>query len=387
MISIKQKNTAELKTWYFDKIYHSIEEKRKGPEKAPLQNVPDSFYNGMQEADEEFFRKLLIGSRKEVEQSYTWVKEYGEFCDIVAELKWVRKKQKECKPEDIERCRKKYSSKYVEDAIACVRRSYKRKNIIGIPYNKTQAEKIFHELDQILDAVNGYIAQYINYDMMLDSLIRHELIDRMDIKVCPYCNRILIQTIHYKDNEGEKMIPTADLDHILPQSVYKLFSLSLWNFIPSCKPCNELLKRDKTVRLLSPVERGFEDECIFRLDKIPSNQEGNADVASLLGFGTEIFGKWEVQPETKYEQEIRNNIEVFRLNEQYEYCKQDIKDILRKRYMEEDFYSMLQKYMDKSIPRLTKDEMNRLIYGVSLNPDHFADEPLSKMIYDILMKN
>lgn len=59
----------------------------------------------------------------------------------------------------------------------------------------------------------------------------YELTRRLNIDVCPYCNRQYVFTI--KDGDGRPQI-----DHFYPQSDFPYLSCSLYNFIPSCPQCN-----------------------------------------------------------------------------------------------------------------------------------------------------
>lgn len=68
----------------------------------------------------------------------------------------------------------------------------------------------------------------------------NEFIKRLNIRVCPYCNRQYITSVVSKEHKIER----TDLDHFLPKSIYPYFSMSLYNLIPCCKFCNQSLKKD-----------------------------------------------------------------------------------------------------------------------------------------------
>ena len=106
--------------------------------------------------------------------------------------------------------------------------------------------------------INNKINKIFDYDKFTkgDSKIgwgRHELLVMLGIEACPYCNR---NYITYYEEENKKKT-TADLDHYYPKSKYPFLALSLYNFIPSCKICNSLFKRDNNVQSLYPYEEGF----------------------------------------------------------------------------------------------------------------------------------
>lgn len=68
------------------------------------------------------------------------------------------------------------------------------------------------------------------------------LIRKLNIKVCPYCNRNYTISI---DKKSCKTRP--EIDHNLPQSLYPILSLSFYNLIPACPTCNHL-KSNKEIK-------------------------------------------------------------------------------------------------------------------------------------------
>lgn len=92
------------------------------------------------------------------------------------------------------------------------------------------------------------------------------------IKTCCYCNSSYINV--YKNKEGLKI--QCDFDHFIPQSKCPLFTISLYNFVPSCQICNSRIKRSNiyfnnqikhTVALLSrKYEKLFPSSCNYNYD-------------------------------------------------------------------------------------------------------------------------
>lgn len=62
-----------------------------------------------------------------------------------------------------------------------------------------------------------------------------ELLQHLNIKVCPYCNRQYVHTVVTK--KGKKVV-TPHFDHFYPKSLYPFLQVSLYNLIPSCATCN-----------------------------------------------------------------------------------------------------------------------------------------------------
>ena len=112
--------------------------------------------------------------------------------------------------------------------------------------------------------MNYILRDIFNYDKIISNKetgIAYEILSSLGVKVCPYCNRQYIQTAI----NGNKKITRADIDHFYPKTIYPMFALSIFNFIPSCGTCNKL-KSSKSFTLnsnLYPYEEGVEEFRIF----------------------------------------------------------------------------------------------------------------------------
>lgn len=147
-------------------------------------------------------------------------------------------------------------------------------------------------------------------------------IEKMKVRVCPYCNRHYITTIN-----TDKRAYRADIDHFLPKSKYPFFAMSLGNWIPSCMPCNRSLKGKK------------------EFEEYPANPYVE-DYNKIYDFVVDIDDSLKVQK--LYIQEKLNSFtkikDMFALDEQYKYHI----DIAQK------FIDISQKYPNERI----KDMMN-----------------------------
>lgn len=112
--------------------------------------------------------------------------------------------------------------------------------------------------------MNYILRDIFDYDKIISNKntgIAYEILEILNIKVCPYCNREYISTVTKNDTK----IIRPDFDHFYSKTEYPLFSLSLYNLIPVCKICN-LKKASKSFtyeKNLYPYKEGIEDFRVF----------------------------------------------------------------------------------------------------------------------------
>lgn len=252
----------------------------------------------------------------------------------------------------------------------------------------------------------GKVVHFLNYDDMADD-IRHMLMYSLNIKTCPYCNRLYITSLK-KDNKDKT---TADLDHYYPKSLFPLFSMSVFNFIPSCHVCNSLMKGDKYYEILYPYEDSAEKDVSFNI-KLQNGQKRKNIVDIWLGKGKNTFpeikqiselslinlvkGKDDAEKtkDDKYREKlIDNEIELFRLNEIYKnHLDQAVNVLLIMRfYLGGYFYTRNINTICKNIGitsvknglSITKEEIRDILLGFVNDGQGEIDKPLAKLISDI----
>lgn len=84
------------------------------------------------------------------------------------------------------------------------------------------------------------------------------LIQNLNLTVCPYCNRSFIHNFKRED----KVKRSSQIDHFFPKGSgkYPYLALSFYNLIPSCYSCNHA-KGVKKINL-SPYEIGSSDDVL-----------------------------------------------------------------------------------------------------------------------------
>lgn len=330
------------------------------PKKNSLKDVTKIIEN----LTDDEIREVLCYSRERL-QRHEWISEYLNLVDFIAfdvekQIKrgndrYSRNELREVRKSHIEKYAGKYLPKIGEDDLNFYSASWINYSVI------------VKKAEMKINDINKIVGCFFNYDF-LDCSFRRELFGRMDVKVCPYCNQSYLHALPDKKY-------LADLDHVYPKSLYALFSLSVWNLVPSCKACNQSLKKDYMRDFLNPTQEGFGQYTVFRT--IPQN------VRALRGESDDFDCEWTVKPNANhnFKEKCRNNIELFRLNNVYERHKMKIKDVLRKKYW---FDQRHKEEYKKLLHIISEEELNFSVYGCSLNPKKFKDEMLSKMTYDLV---
>ena len=80
---------------------------------------------------------------------------------------------------------------------------------------------------------------FSNYGYDSDSFPSEELMNDLDLNVCPYCNRNFIKSIQVRQNAaGKDIFVKGQLDHFYPRSLYPYLAICKHNLVPSCPSCN-----------------------------------------------------------------------------------------------------------------------------------------------------
>lgn len=179
----------------------------------------------------------------------------------------------------------------------------------------------------------------------------YDLVERIGLKTCPYCNRAYIFVATRSNEKGVR----PEIDHFVPKSVVPALALNLYNLIPACPPCNHLKKTNR----LKDNPYLKESSKVFRLANI-------TDSSSL-----------------KLESENMDYKEVLLLDKLYAQHKDYVQEILDKAFaynnhsydgLLEDFQAMAK----------TRAELERLVWGTYIEESEQSNRPLSKLTADIL---
>lgn len=201
------------------------------------------------------------------------------------------------------------------------------------------------------------------YDKFSANGINSWIVEKTDMKVCPYCN------ISYTYNRGSTV--TAQLDHFFPKAEYPVFALCFYNLIPSCSACNKL-KLDGMESMASPYKRGVFENLRITWDYAGST--GN----SLKALEEMVEIKIKVSEEAE-----SNNISRMKIEEAYrqhtDYAGEVINKV--KIYANPDAQKLICDIC--ATAGITPDEVERFYFGNYMKESELKKRPLSKMTKDI----
>lgn len=166
------------------------------------------------------------------------------------------------------------------------------------------------------------------------------------------------------------------LDHVLPQSKYKLLSLCLYNLIPSCYSCNSKFKKAKTfsssvdLAMASPSSKDFSINNNFEFKIIFSDEL--KDIRSINDFKL-------MQDVYSNQKMVDEYFKMFKIPGRYVYHKEvAFRLIEKKRKYPESNLLLISKLLNYSL-----DEIRSDVYGEELFRADLSTQPLTKFKRDI----
>lgn len=205
--------------------------------------------------------------------------------------------------------------------------------------------------------------RFFQQNIKNDQNVGYWLVDRLKIRVCPYCNRNYIFTANASGTPKVR----AQFDHYLPKKKYPIFALCFYNLIPSCSICNKL--KGEQLISFNPYQEGFPINQKFILSK------GESDLS------------W-VHPTSELKVSLTNskdnlNKTQFLLEQLYQQHADVAKEIVMKAQAYNDNYydGIIHSFQGAGY---TKEYINNLIWGTYTNDNQLEKRPFSKFTKDIL---
>lgn len=217
---------------------------------------------------------------------------------------------------------------------------------------------------------------------------RDGLLISLNVAVCPYCNRQYITKFGTRSS--------ADLDHYFPKDKYPLFALSLFNFVPSCQICNSRTKGSSFLgengeMPLYPYKFNYGDNAVFKV-----SDELDAETLLNIWLGNNKMDLKVVlesnleESDEIYKQIIRSK-ELYKIEEIYQAHKNYVSELLLKKriYGNGEYIESLRNIFHDNQNDIDLDdaELQSFLYGYNWQNGEDVNRPLSKLTYDILMRD
>lgn len=257
---------------------------------------------------------------------------------------------------------------------------------------KSEAEKNLEaELKQLKQLLKEYV---FCYDALSEHSAIYSYLQKLNVGVCPYCNRQYITTV----SDDEKRT-RPQLDHFKNKNDYPFLAISINNLIPSCGVCN-LLKHDNDTSLLYPYEEGIGDLYFFETDDLPGTFTKLREGALRAPEEFDINLTRTVGPGNEAGDRAENSIREFALKKLYQSHKGYITAMYYQRYIHTDEFceDLVRQFpflaREKSDPNddlplneeeitLAKEKLKKALYLMDYSQERWGDRPLAKLTHDI----
>lgn len=217
----------------------------------------------------------------------------------------------------------------------------------------------------------------------------YKLVEDLNVKVCPYCNRQYITV--YRSDEGKTR---GTLDHFFDKATYPYLAISFFNLIPSCSVCNSSLKGSKKFNYrdnLHPYESGFEDHIKFSIHFMGKrNQQTKVkeyDISDLLNNSNKFRIKLKVNklsnPDNHFIRKAFNNSSIFKINALYNFHKDIVNELVLKAlaYNEESINNLYKEFEGQLFA--SREDVLRMVIGNYITENELEARVCAKLIKDI----
>ncbi len=292
------------------------------------------------------------------------------------------------KHNNIDKLAKKYSSKihsYIDQKNTKYKLDDINRDLLSL-FNKDLEQIILSKPSEIRtliksspDSFSKEISQLKDLYEVFRNKWGVELIQDLNMNVCPFCNREYI--FKFEDTKQNKSRILASLDHFYDKDTYPFLSVSFYNLIPSCTICNSKFKHTKNFYInqhLHPYEDDFNKKAKFtHFFNIVNDENKHYSIFSKQRISLDLM------PIDSTDIKTKNTIETFRLKELYNEHKDIILELLQKAEIYNDTY--IDELMNQYEGTLFKnrEDLLRLITCGYVNDEDLHKRPLSKLIKDI----
>lgn len=237
---------------------------------------------------------------------------------------------------------------------------------------KKKAKTRTQEEQEVIKYIKSYLSVF-DYEHLLTKTIKYALAAKLDIKVCPYCNRNYTFTISVKESEKSRALNMRpDFDHFFSKSKHPILALSFYNLIPSCSICNRTLKGDTEFTIdgnIHPYVEGFPSDVKFNYDPKSVNEALGIDDKCKISLDYNSSND-----------KVKNNDETFGLKAIYSQHGDIVAEIITKHYKTNGRYL---ESLATQFQGLSEPELYRIAFANYHDDEDFEKRPMAKLTKDI----
>ena len=210
----------------------------------------------------------------------------------------------------------------------------------------------------------------------------YEFCSKMNISVCPYCNRQYIFVVGSSKDKHAR----PEIDHFFPKEKYPFLALSFFNFIPSCHSCNHT-KNAKEEDIIYPYKESFSSEAKFALCISPSNRKiTSADFSNVNSWIKDVSCFIEYDINKGNGSKIDKSIKMFNLNVLYKEHKIEMVDSVYRFQLLRHAKQNLGQWniLIGPLNRMVNVDDDGFVMGMPINAESKVEFPLRKFKEDIV---
>lgn len=205
----------------------------------------------------------------------------------------------------------------------------------------------------------------------------YNLAEKLNINVCPYCNRNYIHTVKAVNDKSTR----PQFDHFICKKKHPIFAMSFYNLIPSCSVCNSSIKGQAQFEIGTHIHPYFDDfNSIkkFTIDK---------KLLSLVNKDDEFNVIFENKDGVTDKQKVKadNHIKDFALNALYNSHKDKVLELvdISRAYNEASFENLVKEFAKSTQIFKDTNDVKRLMLCHHVEDENIDKRPLNKLVKDI----
>lgn len=195
-----------------------------------------------------------------------------------------------------------------------------------------------------------------------------ELAKMLNVKVCPYCN---MQYTLFAEEKSLTKLAKFQFDHFYNKEDFPMFSMSLYNLIPSCAVCNQGKSKRPISLRFNPYVSSIGRQFHFVV---------GAPDAYMMGGDRQDAISVELKADECNQEELNVFDETFHLKALYSRHGDVVQEVYDKVYLEK-YYNVVDNFIFLGAGE--GEYVKRLFYGTYMCEDEMERRPLAKFIQDI----